>query len=178
MLIWNSLTYLITKKRRWHIVVHSSTPKILEKTSMGIYVKRNTMASSTFQCWIIILFWIFRVKKECSMIEKNSKKSSFNFTLWEKWFLKFLTFTEINIISVELAMVVPTYLLWHLKYHDVWLVHRFPFPTYKTFIDCFQTLLNQSSMNLSHFISSQNEREREFHTYQTLYSNQKPWNKN
>jgi hypothetical protein len=32
--------------------------------------------------------------------------------------------------------------------------------TYKTFIDCSQTLLKQSSINLSHLISSQ-KRERE-----------------
>jgi len=61
---------------------------------------------------------------------KFIKKLFLKFYSLKNLVLKILTFTEINIISVELAMVLPTYLLWHLKYHDVWLVHRFPFPPY------------------------------------------------
>ncbi len=58
--------------------------------------------------WFKKIVWSHPTKKKTKkkVHQKTpTKESSFNFIFWKKWFLKILTFTEINIISFEICHV-------------------------------------------------------------------------
>jgi hypothetical protein len=97
----------------WHWWIYNF---LLNSAHLGkVWTDVCSMASSTFQCWIILFFCRFFLKKK----ETTPEYSKRSFIFLHKIFLfeknkvyRNFNISEINIMSAKLAVVLSTYLLF------------------------------------------------------------------